>query len=43
MFPATYAVVQASIRASNAAELGGDLGDWRFAPGVKAGEFAVSA
>jgi len=43
MFPATCAVVRASIRASNAAELGGDLGDWRFAPGVKAEEFAVSA
>jgi len=43
MFPATCAVVRASIRAYNAAELGGDLGDWRFAPGVKAEEFAVSA
>jgi hypothetical protein len=43
MFPATCAVVRASIRASNAAELGADLGDWRFAPGVKAGELAVSA
>jgi len=43
MFPATFAAVRASIRASNAAELDGDLGDWRFAPGAKAGGFAVSA
>lgn len=43
MFPATCAAAAASIHVSGAAELGGDLGDWHFVPGVEAGAFAVSA
>jgi len=45
-FPAMSARGRANIRASNAAESGGDSGAWRFAHGVKAvgcGESALSA